>query len=242
MEEVFKDLGLSKNESEIYSFLLRSGQNTAGQIIEKTGIHRRNVYDALSRLADKGFVSQVTKDRKKFYESTSPDYIVSLLQEKLDTAKEELPRMLASYEKTKSEQHVMVFQGLRGMRVCWEDMLRNTNYIYLLGATGLQYDFLKTYTPKWIKTLNEKKIDAKVLWNADAKHLEYFLKEWNAKSRKLPSKFITKTQIFLYADKSVIVIWADEPIAIQIRSKKINEGFIKYFDFLWRLSRHISKK
>lgn len=78
MEEVLKSLGLSKNESEIYSFLIRSGENSAGQIIEKTKIHRRNVYDTLSRLVDKGFVSQVTKSGKKFYESTSPDYIVSL--------------------------------------------------------------------------------------------------------------------------------------------------------------------
>lgn len=242
MDKILKELGFSKNESLIYLFLLRSGQNSAGQIIEKTKIHRRNVYDTLSRLMHKGFASEVIQNGKKFYESTSPEYIVSLLQEKLELAKEELPKMMASYEKSNSGQHVTVFQGVSGMRACWEDMLRNTDYLYLLGGTGLQYDFLKYYTPKWVMSSNEKKIDVKVLWNVDAKHLDYFMKEWNTKSRKMPSKFITKTQIFLYADKSVIVIWSDEPIAIQIRSKKINEGFIKYFEFLWRLSRDMPKK
>ena len=241
MDKAFEELGLSKNESKIYSFLLRTGQNTAGKIIAKTAIHRRNVYDTLSRLSMRGFVSETVRDGKRLYEPTSPEHILSVLQGRLDVVTEEIPKLMETYEKTRSEQHVCVFQGLNGMRTCWEDMAKNAQYLYLLGATGLQYDFLLHYTPKWIESLNRKKIDVKVLWNSDAKHLDYFLKAWNTKSKMLPSKFITKTQIFLYSDKSVIVIWSEEPIAIQIQSKKINEGFIQYFDFMWRTSRKILK-
>ena len=241
MERLFEELGLSKNESKVYSFLLKCGKSSAGEIISKTGIHRRNVYDILSRLISRGFVSEIISESKRIYSPTSPEHIISALQERLDTARQEIPKLMENYEKSRSSQQVCVFEGLKGMRTCWEDMAKNADYLYLLGATGLQYDFLKYYTPKWIGSLNRKKIEVKVLWNFDAKHLDYFLKEWDTKSKMLPSKFITKTQIFLYADKSEIVIWSDEPIAIQIQNKKITEGFIKYFDFMWKASRKILK-
>ena len=239
MSKILEELGLSQNESKIYSFLLSSGSSTAGEIINKIKIHRRNTYDALARLIDKGLLSETIQDNKRYYEATSPEYLVSLIQEKFEVAQQELPSLMSVYEKSKSRQQVKVLQGVAGMRACWEDMVRNADYLYLLGATGLQYEYLRVYTPKWIKALNEKKIDMKVLWNSDAKHLDYFLKEWDVKSKKLPSNFITKTQIFLYSNKSAIVIWSKEPLAILIESKEINEGFKKYFQFIWKISRRI---
>lgn len=239
-DDIFQELGLSKNESKIYHFLLSVGSSAAGEIIDKTKLYRGNVYDAISRLIKKGFVSETVRDGRRHYEAINPEYLISLMQEKLEMIQKELPRLTAMYRKSKSRQQIKVFQGVSGMRACWEDMLRHADYLYLLGGTGLQYDFLRTHTPKWINGLNKKGIEIKVLWNSDAKHLDYFLKEWKAKNKKLPSNFITKTQIFLYSGKSAIVIWSEEPIAILIESEKINEGFRKYFQFLWRVSRRIS--
>ncbi len=240
MSKILEEIGLSKNESKIYSFLLSSGTSSAGEIIDRTKTHRRNTYDALSRLIDKGLVSETVQENKRHYEATNPEYLVSLLQEKVDVAQQELPSLMSMYGRSKSRQQVKVFQGVSGMRACWEDMVRNADYLYLLGGTGLQYEYLKFYTPKWVNALNNKKIDVKVLWNSDAKHLDYFLKEWDTKSKKLPSNFITKTQIFLYSNKSAIIIWSKEPLAILIESTEINEGFRKYFQFLWRISRRMS--
>ena len=57
MNDAFEQLGLTKSESKIYLTLLDYGSMLAGKVAEKAGIHRRNVYDALHRLIEKGLVS-----------------------------------------------------------------------------------------------------------------------------------------------------------------------------------------
>ena len=59
MEHILKELGLTHLEIKLYKFLLLDGPNHAGLISRKTGVHRRNVYDALERLIQKGLVSYI---------------------------------------------------------------------------------------------------------------------------------------------------------------------------------------
>ena len=58
-EELLAEFGLTRNEIRVYLTLLKMGSALAGEITEKTGIHRRNIYDSLERLQEKGLVSFV---------------------------------------------------------------------------------------------------------------------------------------------------------------------------------------
>ena len=49
MEMVLQSLGLSKNGARIYRFLVGHGPTAVAGIHKGTGIHRRNIYDALER-------------------------------------------------------------------------------------------------------------------------------------------------------------------------------------------------
>lgn len=54
--ETLQQLGLAKNEARIYQTLLQRGEMAVGEIANKSGVHRRNVYDSLNRLVEKGLV------------------------------------------------------------------------------------------------------------------------------------------------------------------------------------------
>ena len=66
-----KNLGLTNNEVEVYLTLLNKGELSVNEIGMKSGLHRQVCYDALDRLLEKGFVSYILKDGKKFREAVN---------------------------------------------------------------------------------------------------------------------------------------------------------------------------
>ena len=66
-DEIFDELGLTNSEARIYIILLDLGTAQVGQIMEKTGMHRRNIYDSIARLLEKGLVSYVMINNKKYF-------------------------------------------------------------------------------------------------------------------------------------------------------------------------------
>ena len=63
--EVLEFIGLHKNERIIYLDLIKNGSSTALEVSKRTKIHRPNTYDALRKLLEKGFISQVKNISKK---------------------------------------------------------------------------------------------------------------------------------------------------------------------------------
>ena len=226
------------NEAKIYLALLETGQSLAGTIAEKAKVHRRNVYDALERLIEKGLVSHVIKSNHKYYEAVNPKKIISMLREKLNIASQTLPELLQKYKTSKSKQEVQVLQGIGGMKSFYDDMLKERKDISILSATGKAYTKLSYFIHSWNKKISKLSINMKVLWNYDAINKEGFIKELKkTESKILPRNFSTPTQIFIYGEKSAILIWSEEPLCVLIKSKEIATGFKKYFDFMWKLSK-----
>ena len=84
IKETLASLGLTKNEVEIYLTLLNANELSVNEIGTKSGLHRQVCYDALDRLLEKGFVSYIVKDSKKFYKALNPDKILTYLDNKKD--------------------------------------------------------------------------------------------------------------------------------------------------------------
>ena len=80
-------IGLTKNEVQIYLTILKAGPILAGEITQRSGIHRRNVYDALERLKEKKLVSFIIKDNKKYFQINHPNKFLDLLEEKKSSIK-----------------------------------------------------------------------------------------------------------------------------------------------------------
>ena len=61
------NIGLSNNEVDIYLSLLESGQSLVGEITKKTKINRTHIYDRLQKLINKGLVSYIIKNNRKYF-------------------------------------------------------------------------------------------------------------------------------------------------------------------------------
>ena len=58
-QEILEGLGLSPNEAKIYETLVERGESSVSEISVAAKIHRRNTYDAIQRLINKGLCFQI---------------------------------------------------------------------------------------------------------------------------------------------------------------------------------------
>jgi len=234
--------GLTKTETKVYLTLLELGESLAGTIANNANLYRKNVYDALNNLHKKGLVSFVIKSNRKHWKVIDPRKITSIMNEKLELVNSIIPELSKKFKTKIETKEVIYFEGLLGMKSFYDDMYKENKNIYLIGATGKAYTELKFFIPSWIKKMNKLNNNITVLWNHDSVNRKEFIKELKSKNRILPKNFSTPTQIFIYGEKSAIVIWSEEPLSILIKSKEITKGFKKYFDFMWDLSKNIQSE
>lgn len=83
LNSFFLKLGLTKNEQEIYLYLLGNGSSIASLIAKRLGIKRVTVYAVLETLNKKQLVNSFQKNNVAYFEAVSPEEIVNLCHKKL---------------------------------------------------------------------------------------------------------------------------------------------------------------
>jgi sugar-specific transcriptional regulator TrmB len=239
IEEIFANIGLSKNETKIYLALLESGPSLMGQICGKTKIHRRNVYDSIEMLKDKGFVSSTIINNRNQFEAVNPKRVLDILDEKRMSIETILPQLM----NRQNTQHttIKVYTGIAGRKIIFEDKLNYNEEQYVLGAHKPSNKislYLNNYHNRRIK----KKIYLKMLFiSQDKESAKEFSKYSYVETRLLPNKFSSPIAINIYGDKTAILLGSEttEPITILIEDKGLSNDFKIYFQMLWKISRPI---
>src|SRR3989344_8993914 len=92
-QTIFESLGLSPNEAKIYETLVEKGESSISDIATAARIHRRNVYDAIQRLIDKGLCFQIFSAKENKYNAVDPDKLTELLHERQTQLEAILPEL-----------------------------------------------------------------------------------------------------------------------------------------------------
>ena len=77
--KILKDVGLTDTEIKVYLALLSLGATSAGKIVEETGVYRKNLYDSLNKLIEKGLVTYVIEKKIKVFQPKIPDNLINYL-------------------------------------------------------------------------------------------------------------------------------------------------------------------
>lgn len=232
-EDALISVGFSKNEAKVYLSLLRMGSSTAGGVASKCDIHRTNVYDALDRLTEKGLVTYVYKGNKKFFEAVDPTRIKELLRERLSAIEEAIPTLMLNYKLATTKDKVHTYDGLVGVKVLTDDMLRDGKDICVFGIPKDVPDRLKTILPLFHRRRIAKKIMMQHIYDANAQERIRYL-------NTLPytkAMFISRDEespatTLVYGNKVAFVIWSTPPLNIIIESERMAVCYRHYFNIL----------
>jgi len=231
MLQDLKQAGLTENESKVYLSLIETGPNLAGKISRKTGLHRRSVYDVTEMLIKKGLIGYILKNNRRYFEASSPNRIIEILQEKQDLLTPIVTNLLEKYNSKKEKQETNFYKGKEGLKTIFEDQL-NYKEILILGASPEAYDILKFYFKWYDKKRTKKKIKVRII-AFDKKITNIPL----ADIRYLPQKYQSPVAVNIYGHKTAIILWAKQPIVIAIREKEIADAYKNYFELMWRMAK-----
>ncbi|MGV8162298.1 MAG: TrmB family transcriptional regulator [Candidatus Nanoarchaeia archaeon] len=236
--EILKKIGLSEGEVKVYAALLEIGVSSINGIHEKVGIDRRNIYDILNKLIERGLVSYIEENGKRTFKISNPDKILSYIQEKksnLDEIKSEIEKIMPSiqsiFKSDKQEQFAEIFRGSNGLKAVWDDLL-NYPAIYWIGSGN----YVPKKFPAYWKDWNQRRIKRKV----KSLHLFRYEKRKEVDKKIVPDcKFLppqfsgNSTVTVVYGDKVAQMLLGESILVFVIQSRELAENYKKYHEFLW---------
>ncbi|MBI2112726.1 helix-turn-helix domain-containing protein [Candidatus Woesearchaeota archaeon] len=239
LKETLKRLGMTNNEIEIYLTLLQQGELSVNEIGSKSGLHRQVCYDALDRLLEKGFVSYITKNGKKFFNSLHPEKILDYLEEKKEEVNSILPELNTLFKIEKEETNVEIIKGKMVFRTIYNDMFKTMKQtrepMYAMGVDEKRYmDLDEVGITQYIAKLRREKLKEKLL---SKKSATFFFEGPQSEYRLLPDHLFNPNTTHIYGNKVAILIWGNPLYGIIIHSKQVADANRKYFEILWKMAK-----
>ena len=243
-KETLQQLGLSKNEAEIYEALLTDGGSSVTAISNATGINRRNVYDVLNRLTEKGLVFEILKKRETIYTAVNPRKLNEFVEEEKQALASIMPNLQKLYTSKPKKEEIMIYQGIEGVKRYIRDTLRVGEDVYSIGITGAWRDKrLKSTIEIFDKEGSKKGIRQYLIFEPSAeKHIAEILGTIPyTQHRILPPEFATETMVEVFGDHCVFLSGAsfeeaekDFSITV-IVNQQIADSFRAWFKLIWSL-------
>ncbi len=234
-EELLKSIGLTENESKVYLALLKLRSALAGDLTKETGIHRRNVYDSLERLIQKGLVSYVSQGNRRYFVAEKPERIVEIMQYKLEDLKEIVPKLKARYEASPG-QEARIYRGKRGLKTLMDDQIATGKDILIFGAYGDLNQILQYFFPQFEKRRLKAGIKIKLVFDEN-ENARAAAKYKLVEARFLPKNFSGPVATDVYGDKVALIVWTEPILITLIESKELARAYRNYFNVLWRAAR-----
>ncbi|MBI4146686.1 hypothetical protein HY489_05110 [Candidatus Woesearchaeota archaeon] len=237
--QILKKIGLTETEIKAYLTLLSVGATSARRIIEETGIYRRNLYDALNKLIEKGLVTFVIENKVKFFQAKNPDNVLTYLDEKkakIDELKcatqKLLPELNSMFRSQTSEIEAEIYRGTEGIKTILKDCLEHKEVLFI-GATGDVENRLPYFWPQYNKTREKRRCKWKLLLVHEARN-KPITKSKYYEYKILPKLLSGLNVIYIYGDNVANVLWLEKPMAFVIKHKMLADNYRKYFEHLWK--------
>jgi len=249
--DIFEELGLAKNEARVYDALLVEGESGVGDIAVKSKVHRRNVYDTLNKLIERGLVFERITSTEHRYQAAEPNKLMELVKEKEEKVQSVMPDLTKLYNAVPHNDDVIVYRGIEG----WKNYLRNIiqvgEDVYTIGAKGTwQDDRLKHVVSQLARASKDKDIRNYWLFDHGVKgtHEPYIEQGFQVEYRYLPPGFDSPAAVDVFGDHVVIVTdptpdrVVEEFSVTVLVNQHTADAFRTWHALLWKMCAGKSKK
>ncbi|HYV33601.1 MAG TPA: helix-turn-helix domain-containing protein, partial [Candidatus Limnocylindria bacterium] len=240
--EIFEEIGLSPNEAKIYETLLAAGEIGVAEISLKASVHRRNVYDAINRLVDKGLVFRIFDKAEHKFRAVTPDKLAEVLDFKQKKLSNAIPDLRKLYESKPLQEAAFIYKGKEGYKNYLRDMARVAEDTYFLGAKGLWFTpwVEKQYLQDYQTAMKRKNKKYYTLYDHRVKDkLPEAFKNVGGEYRILPKKYSAPGVTDVFGDHVVTFTSVDignvgEDVTIFVMvNPELAETYRTWFKMIW---------
>ena len=241
MEEQLIRLGLTKNESKIYLYLLKNPYTTTGPIIKNTKIANSRVYESLNSLSEKGLVSYFKDREGKKYSAAEPAKFLEREEERKKRVEKLIPDLEQLRNHSQLDTETAVFEGIEGFKTAFRKIVNDcpqNGTIHILGFSEQMYknEYLRLFLSNMNRKSDQKKQKLKIILDETAKKSQAKDRESedNTEVRYMPKGYLSPAAIDIFDDYVYIFLWDENPYVFMIKNKKVATSFLHYFDFMWQ--------
>lgn len=243
--ELFQQLGLAQNEARIYETLLREGKSNVSNISSASHVHRRNVYDSLNRLMEKGLVFEIRSEHENQYQAVTPHKLSELLQEKQVALDKIMPSLEELYQGQPDHKQVLIYKGIEGWKNYLRDLLRVGEDYYIIDAKAqIGSPKLKGIAEHFLQELKKRNITPYRIYNHKLNSPEYeqYVKFLGSEYRFLPEKYSTSctTAVFgnyvVFFSGNQMVDFDENDIFTVIVNSEIAQAYKTWAKLFWEVS------
>ncbi len=245
-EPILEILGLTPNEAKIYEALVERGELGVSDISIAAKVHRRNAYDAIERLIDKGLCFEVVRTGENKYNAVDPDKLKEILNERQEKLQSVLPVLKKKFQGRLAPEEAYIYRGYEGQKNIWREMLRVGGDCWNIGAKGQWFDSrLEDSRVAFFKEAKRKNIVFHLLFDHEVKiKMPQFPKKYPAELRYrfLPKEYSTNSIVSIFGDYVVMYTGIilkqmnDNTVFFIIRSRDLAESYRKWFNYIWQQS------
>ena len=245
--EQLKNFGMTRVEATVYLELSRFRECKIGTIINRTGLHRGTVYNAISNLMKKGYLSFVDKEGSRHYRLSGKNIFrdnIKRKKEQLESEMEKVNRFFDEIEKMRAAddtQEVQTFYGIEAFKSLFLEIFyycskRNIEYLF----QGMGGEMMQATGEGFYKYTQEKKrqmaVRCRVILAKETKKMKYH-RYTHGNIRYLPTRIKSPINFWIYDKYLLMVLFGTEPlVSIKVRSSNLSDGFRNYFENLWKIS------
>jgi sugar-specific transcriptional regulator TrmB len=242
-----KEIGLTDGEVRVYLALLKIGSTKTGKLALEARVSSSKVYKILARLEQKGLCGHVIKEGVTFYSAQEPERLLeyideekSRLDEKKIAVESILPDLIKRSNPPEGPQST-VYSGFKAVTNCLKNMLDEIlpggSYKVLGARYYSELPAQKRYFYQHHLRRAERKIKVFMLANEDTRAELIVPTKVNSEIRFLPNYLYSDMQVFMYNNKTFIIVWNIEPVGFLIESEEVRKSFQKYFDAFWKIAK-----
>lgn len=244
IKDTLETIGLAKNEAIIYELLLRHNRAHVSFMSKEGNINRRNVYDSLNRLIEKGLVFKVKGSRENYYVAVDPKKVLEKVEKKRRQVLEDLPVMESMYHSVPHENEVYIYEGVEGLRNIFRDILETKKTYYAFNPIGLwEVEGMEEEVKEFLSQAAKRKKKFKFIFNHSVKKcLPENIKLIDIKYRFLPKSYRASAITSIHGDHVGIYTEAvarrdqsdiSQDSFTMIKNKNIADSYRTWFDFIW---------
>jgi len=235
LNKILEELGLTAKEAKIYLTVLEAGEITLSQIAREVKMPRTSCYGLMETLAEKGFITFMVRQKKKYYVAENPERLLKHLEEKESLLKESLPRFKALYNVSGAKPKIRFYEGSSGIRQILQEIINEKRDFLAITSIDDTNAIMRGEFGNFIEDRVKHHLRVRLLtdYTPDAIELKKTDSQELRETRFVPDKYRFKTANFKFGNKTAIISLKKNPIGIVIEDEDVTDTFKMYFEILW---------
>jgi sugar-specific transcriptional regulator TrmB len=232
------DLGLNKNEAEVYLAMLSLGETSILGISRACSVKRTTVYSVIESLKKMGLIRSHQKGFKQRYVAEDPQQLYKIFDKKRQELKNNLSEFSALYNGEGGGGIIKQYDGVEAVKNIFDDILDDfgpgDEYLVISDSTKfLEQD--EKYFKKFISRRSKKIINSRMLLQDSEIARKYKREEdfYRMQIRLLPGDVTLTTNLTITPKKIIIHQLVPPAMAIVIENKNVVKMNREMFELIW---------